>query len=205
MITRDQFKEILNFKSDEECDKWYEPLTHIIDVYDINTPQRIAAFLAQTGHESNNFTALSENLNYSADGLVKTFKKYFPTIESTTGYARNPQKIANKVYANRMGNGDESSGDGWMYRGAGLIQLTGHDNQSKFAEITKKQLSAICDYLRTPEGALHSAAWFWSTHGCNELADTNDTVAITKVINGGDIGLADREARYERAILILLT
>jgi putative chitinase len=136
------------------------PLMTATTEFEINTPLREAAFVAQVGHESSQLNAVSENLNYSAEGLARTFPRYF-TINEAQQYARNPERIANRVYANRMGNGDERSGDGWRYRGAGLIQLTGKNNQHAAADYFGIEYSVIGDWLRTPEGAARSAGWFW--------------------------------------------
>lgn len=178
-------------------------LNHYMINEGIITPLRKAHFLAQVAHESGNLNVFSENLNYSAEGLQKVFKKYFPDSALAWKYARQPQAIANRVYANRMGNGPESSGDGWKYRGAGLIQLTGRNNQEAFAKATGKPLEGIGDYLRSSEGAVHSAVWFWSVNGLNKLADANDLYAITKRINGGYNGLQDRAMKFEKMIKIL--
>lgn len=193
----------MKFKTDAVALAWYIPIVGIFEKYEINTRLRIAAFMAQVGHESNSFTALSENLNYSAEGLTKTFKKYFPTIESTKGYARDPMKIANKVYADRMGNRDEASGDGWKYRGRGLIQLTGADNYKAFAEDVDMLVPDVLTYLETKAGSLESACWYWKKNNLNKLADLKDLVGMTKKINGGVIGLSDRQDRYNKALSIL--
>lgn len=203
MITLNQLKRILGFKSDALCLNWYVPMINVFEKYDITSNKRIAMFLAQCEHESNNFTVLSENLNYSADGLMKTFKKYFPTIESTYDYMRNPQAIANKVYANRMGNGDENSGDGWAFRGRGLIQLTGRDNYQSFADSINKDIYDVIEYLGTNEGALESAAWFWNKTNLNMYSDTGDVKKVTQAINGGQNGYDDRLKRYNTNIAIL--
>lgn len=179
---------------------YLSPLNYAMAEFDISTENRIRFFLPQIAHESDDLAYVEENLNYSAVGLLKTFRKYFPDIQAATVYARNPQKIANHVYANRMGNGDEKSGMGWLHRGAGLIQLTGHDNQKACADYFKIQVEQVGSWLRTPEGACRSAAWFWKTHGCNELADKNDFDGVSDVINigrktekyGDSIGFADR-------------
>lgn len=163
----------------------------ILNEYEINTPLRLSHFWAQLEHESD-LKPISENLNYSIEGLMKIFKKYFPTIDSTKGYARQPQKIANKVYANRMGNGNEASGDGWKYRGKGFIQVTGKSNYELLSKDTG------IDYIKYPEkllneaDALISALWFWKKNGLNKWADKDDVIGVTKVINGGTNGLTHR-------------
>jgi putative chitinase len=168
--------------------------------FQINTPLRLAHFLAQCGHESGGFRATQENLNYSAKGLNGIFKKYFPTEASAAAYARNPQKIANKVYANRMSNGDEASGDGFKFRGRGYIQLTGRANYTLFGKAIGEDVTANPDVV-SGKYALLSAAWFWSNNGLNKLADGGSTDAvvttITKRVNGGTIGLADRIKHFK--------
>jgi putative chitinase len=168
--------------------------------FQINTPLRLAHFLAQCGHESGGFRATSENLNYSAKGLNSIFKKYFPTEASATAYARNPQKIANKVYANRMANGDEASGDGFRFRGRGYIQLTGRANYTAFGKAIGEDVTGNPDVV-SGKYALLSAAWFWSNNGLNKLADGGSTDAvvttITRRVNGGTIGLADRIKHFK--------
>jgi putative chitinase len=186
-------------------DHWYDALSQLLPDYEINTPQRIAAFMAQCAHESGEFTALKENLNYKAATLRKVFPKYFPTDEIANHYASLPNKqeaIANKVYANRMGNGDEASGDGFRYCGRGLIQLTGKDNYSWFAASLNITPDEASEYLQTFEGAAQSACWFWETNNLNKHADAGDIKTMTKVINGGYIGLDDRIAHYEHALKI---
>jgi putative chitinase len=176
-----------------------EALTEQFEKYEINTVNRAAGFLAQCGHESAGFTILQENLNYSADGLNKIFKKYFPTVADATPYARNPEKIANKVYGGRMGNGPESSGDGYKFRGRGAIQLTGRDNYTKFAKSVGLTLEEAVADLETLDGAIESACWFWKTNGLNAICDSDDIVKMTKRINGGTIGLEDRKKHYAEA------
>jgi putative chitinase len=176
-----------------------ECLTEQFEKYEINTANRAAGFLAQCGHESAGFTVLKENLNYSAEGLNKIFKKYFPTVADATPYARNPEKIANKVYANRMGNGPESSGDGYKFRGRGAIQLTGHDNYTQFAKSVGMTVDEAVADLETLDGAIESACWFWKKNGLNAICDKDDIVTMTKRINGGTIGLEDRKKHYEHA------
>lgn len=183
---------------------YYPHLLRAMDEFAISkTKERVAAFLAQVGHESGEFRFVEENLNYSTNGLMKTWPARFPTQAIAAAYARRPEKIANKVYANRMGNGPESSGDGWRHRGAGLIQLTGKTNQGQAAQAFGIDLSEIGAWLRKPEGACRSAAWFWHKHGLNELADGGDFITITKRINGGLIGLTHRLALWENAKNVL--
>jgi putative chitinase len=180
-------------------DHWTEALNKILPDYGIDTPQRVAAFIAQAAHESGNFTALHENLNYRAVTLRKVFPKYFPTDEMAAQYAQQPERIANRVYANRMGNGPEESGDGFRYCGRGLIQLTGQQNYQSFADSIETPLEQIPDFLQTFEGAVQSACWFWENNNLNQYADTDDILTMTKRINGGTIGLEDRKRHYEHA------
>lgn len=182
-------------------DYWYDALYQILPEYQINTPHRVAAFIAQCAHESGNFRFLQENLNYKAESLTKTFKKYFPTLESAQPYAKKPQMIANKVYANRMGNGDEASGDGFRYLGRGLIQLTGKNNYTFFAaSVGIEDMEECVEYLGTFEGAVQSACYFWESTGLNKEADVGDIKTMTRKINGGFIGLEDRIKHYEHAL-----
>ena len=168
--------------------------------FQINTPLRLAHFLAQCGHESGGFRVTQENLNYSAKGLMGIFKKYFPTEAIANAYQRNPQKIANKVYANRMSNGDEASGDGFKFRGRGYIQLTGRANYTLFGKSIGEDIASNPDVV-SGKYALLSAAWFWSNNGLNKLADGGATDAvvttITKRVNGGTIGLPDRIKHFK--------
>ena len=175
----------------------------IFPKYDITTVERVAGFLAQCGHESADFTILKENLNYSAEGLSKVFPKRFPSVDAAQPYHRQPEKIANKIYADRMGNGPEASGEGFKFRGRGAIQLTGKDNYSKFANSIGKSLDETVAYTETLEGAIESACWFWKTHNLNTYCDNNDIVGMTKVINGGTIGLEDRKHHFENNLIVL--
>ena len=184
-------------------DHWIEAFDQLLPDYEINTPKRIAAFIAQCAHESGGFRFLKENLNYKAESLMKTFPKYFSDRDTANAYAKQPAKIANRVYGNRMGNGDEASGDGFKYCGRGLIQLTGKSNYSWFAaslEISPEEASA---YLETFEGAAQSACWFWESNNLNVEADAGDIKKMTKKINGGYIGLDDRIKHYEHALHVL--
>ena len=162
------------------------------DRWGIKTPRQQAAFLGQAGHESGNFTKLEEGLSYAADRLMKIWPKRFPTMEIANKYARNPKALANFVYANRMGNRDEASGDGFRFRGAGWLQLTGHDNFYHASKGCGFDYVMNPDLVRTPKHAALTAGWFWATHDCNRLADASDWVSLTKKINGGTIGLDDR-------------
>ena len=176
-----------------------DPLSAAMNRFDISTGSRAAAFIAQAGHESGGFAHMIENLNYGAQGLRTTFGKYFTTVDLANAYARQPQKIANRVYANRMGNGNEASGDGWKYRGRGFIQLTGKDNYARFATAMGISLDKVIAYLETTEGAAMSAGWFWDSKSLNTLADQGNFKAITIRINGGTNGWEDRLAHFQKA------
>lgn len=169
----------------------------------ISTVRQKAGFIGQCGHECANFTKLEENLNYSAQGLMKIWPRRFPTLEVAQPYHRQPQKIANKVYANRMGNRDEASGDGWRFRGSGWLQLTGHSNFFHAGKAIGEDFVMKPELVRTPKYAALTAGWFWSTHGCNPLAEAGDWTALTKRINGGTIGLEDRVKHIREAINVL--
>jgi len=200
-IRQDQLKQIL--PNNPYLDQWCEALNKILPDYEIDTPQRVAAFIEQCAHESGGFTALHENLNYRAVTLRKIFPKYFPTDELAEQYASQPNKqelIANRVYANRMGNGDEASGDGYRYCGRGLIQLTGKQNYQAFADSIEIPVEEVPEFLETFEGAVQSACWFWEANNLNQWADKGDILTLTKRINGGTIGLADREKHYHHAL-----
>jgi putative chitinase len=184
-------------------DNWYTALSEILPEYEINTPQRVASFIAQCAHESGNFKFLKENLNYRAESLTKTFSKYFPDLATAKQYEKKPEKIANRVYGNRMGNGDEASGDGFRYMGRGLIQLTGKNNYTIFAASIDTPLEEIPEYLQTFEGAVQSACWFWEQNNLNQWADKGDILTLTKRINGGTIGLDDRIKHYNHALHVL--
>jgi putative chitinase len=175
--------------------KWLEPLLETFEKYDISTPKRQAYFIGQCMHESGGFKQLKENLNYSAKGLMATWPSRFPDIDTAEKYERNPEKIANKVYAGRMGNTED--GDGAKYIGRGLIQLTGKENYANCGSAIGVDLVANPDLLSTPKYAALSAGWFWNKKGLNALADADDIDTITKRINGGLIGLADRKAKIE--------
>ena len=184
-------------------DYWHNALSQALPDYDINTPPRIAAFIAQCAHESGNFRMLKENLNYRAVTLRKVFPKYFPTDELANQYAGKPEMIANRVYGSRMGNGDEARGDGFRYCGRGLIQLTGKHNYQNFADSIETPVEEIPAFLATFEGAVQSACWFWETNNLNKWADAGDIKELTRRINGGYIGLEDRIKHYNHALHVL--
>ena len=176
-----------------DCDYYYEALNKVLSQYEINTPLRISHFLAQVIHESGHFKYKSENLNYSAKALKSVFGKYFKTDVEANAYARQPEKIANKVYANRMGNGNEMSGDGWRYRGRGLIQLTGTNNYKACGQDLDLDLVKNPDLITSdPEVCVKTACWFWNKNNLNTFADKDDIKTITKRINGGLNGIEDR-------------
>ena len=193
----------------DRVDMWYDAIVEIFPKYDINTPERMAGFIAQCAHESNNFKSLEENLNYSESALNRVFGRYFGTggtKRDAKEYARNPEKIANYVYMDefrkyKMGNVKE--GDGWLFRGRGLKQLTGRENYTKFGKTVSMTAEQAAEYVATEKGAIESACWFWKTSKLNAIADKGDIVKMTKKINGGDIGLADRTKRYNAAIEIM--
>ena len=200
-LTKEQLKQLL--PKNPYIDQWHHALSQLLPDYEINTPQRIAAFIAQCAHESGGFIFLSENLNYEAESLTKIFGKYFKDLPTAKAYEKNPQKIANKIYADRMGNGNEASGDGYKYRGRGLIQLTGKTNYTWFAASLGITVEEASEYLQTFEGAAQSACWFWETNNLNQYADSDDILTMTKRINGGTIGLEDRKKHYEHAKHVL--
>lgn len=201
MITQDQLQSFFEDTDEEIIEKFVQPLNAAMERFEINNPQRIAMFLAQVGHESGGLVHVKENLNYKAATLLKVFPKYFRDNDPAD-YAGQPEKIANLVYSNRMGNGDEDSGDGYKYRGRGLIQLTGHDNYAAFSKAVGMSIDEAVTYLETPEGAAMSAAWFWNSRHLNTVADAGDVVKATKLINGGNIGLEERKELYEEALEI---
>jgi len=200
-ITKEQLQKFFEDTDEEIIDSFVEPLNKAMEHFEINTTERVAMFLAQVGHESAGLTATKENLNYKAATLTKIFPKYFHDRDPEE-YAHQPEKIANLVYSNRMGNGDEDSGDGYKYRGRGLIQLTGHDNYKHFADSMGMDIDEAVSYLEGPEGAAMSAAWFWNSRKLNAVADAGDVTHATKLINGGTIGLEERKALYEEALEI---
>lgn len=200
ILTQDQLSQMI--PGNTNVAEWYEALEKLLPDYDINTPHRVAAFVAQCAHESGNFKAIKENLNYRAETLGKVWPRLFPA-DVAEQYAHNQEAIANRAYADRMGNGDEASGDGFRYCGRGLIQLTGKNNYQAFADSVEMAIEDVPAYLATFEGAVQSACWFWESQNLNQLADAGDVLTMTKRINGGTIGIDDRMARYTRALEIM--
>lgn len=177
-------------------------LNSMLPEYEINTKERIAAFVSQCAHESGGFRYTSENLNYSAESLMKVFGKYFDgTVRDPVDYERKPEKIANVVYASRMGNSGIKSGDGWKYRGRGFIQITGKNNYTKFQEDTGIEVLENPDKIQSDVAlSLGTALWYWEKHNLNKFADSGDIVGLTKKINGGTNGLEDRQQKYKEII-----
>jgi putative chitinase len=201
ILTQDQLAQLL--PGNKHISYWYDALSVCLPDYDINSPPRLAAFIAQCAHESGNFITIIENLNYRAESLMLTWPSHFPTMDIANQYAHNQQAIANRVYANRMGNGDEASGDGYRYCGRGLIQITGKSNYQQFADGISTPLDQIPDFLVTFEGAVQGSAWFWEFHDLNTLADSGDIRHMTHIINGGYNGYDDRLNRYNNALQIM--
>lgn len=206
-LTLEQTRSIL--KTNKETAEWHALLVDMLPRYDIDSVPRIAGFMAQCAHESADFTLLEENLNYSESALLRVFPRYFgPGKENAASYARNPEKIANYVYMDKFRSksgalGNTQPGDGWRFRGGGIKQLTGRNNYTVFAKSIGKTPEEAADYVRTKQGALESACWFWSSNKLNAFADAHDIVGMSRRINGGDIGLADRKARWNAALSIL--
>ena len=208
-LTKEMLSAMIN--NNPDSDEWFEALAEIMPKYEINTPNRIAGFIAQCAHESADFKRLEENLNYSEKALLSVFGRYFGTgakKRDAAEYARNPEMIANYVYQDEfrtkrgaMGNVEE--GDGWRFRGRGLKQLTGRNNYTAFGKTVDMTAEEAAEYVATPKGAVESACWFWDTAKLNKIADSGDIVAMTKKINGGTIVLEDRTERWEKALAIL--
>ena len=199
-ITQQQLSAML--PGNPYIEHWCEALNKILPDYEINTPARIASFIAQTAHESGGYTALHENLNYKAESLCRVWPRYF-NAGNANDYAHQPEKIANRAYGGRMGNGDEASGDGWKYCGRGLIQLTGKSNYQAFADSIQTDINEVPAFLQTFEGAIQSACWFWENNNLNRWADAGDIEKMTQIINGGQLGIDDRKARYRHALQVL--
>jgi len=185
-------------------EQWVEPLNETFARFDISTPARQASFIGQAGHESGNFTKLQEGLSYSAERLMVIWPKRFPTLEIAQKYARNEKALANNVYANRMGNRDEASGDGFRFSGKGLFQLTGHANFYHAGKALGEDFVMKPELVKTPRFAALTAGWFWDTHKLNQYADARDYVTMTKKINGATIGLADRQKHIAHALEVLI-
>jgi putative chitinase len=202
MLTKDHIIHILH--GNAEAAAWADAAMEILPKYEINTPNRIAGFFAQTGHESMNFSVLSENLSYRAETLEKLFSKYFSKSgRNAADYAKQPEKIANVIYASRMGNGDTASGDGYRFRGRGVVQLTGRDNYTAFGKSIGMTAEQVIEYVTTKKGALESACWYWASRKINIACDEGDIVKMSKLVNGGTIGLEDRRKHYEQALAVL--
>jgi len=207
MITLEQFSAMIPKNKDPES--WYKAATEMFEAYDINTSNRIAGFMAQCAHESLDFTRLEENLNYSEKALNAVFGRYFGKGKrDAADYARKPEKIANYVYqdefrSKRGAMGNVNDGDGWRFRGRGIKQLTGRNNYTAFGKTVGMSAEEAAEYVATPKGAIESACWFWKTNKLDKWADKGDNVGLTKKINGGTIGLDDRNRRWEEALAIL--
>ena len=207
LLTVDQLRAML--PTNKEVEEWCAALNEMLPKYGITTDKRIAAFVSQCAHESMDFRVLEEALSYKSETLLRVFPRYFgPGKENPDEYARNPQKLANYVYMDKnrskggaLGNVKEN--DGWAMRGKGLKQVTGRANHEAFGKTVGMTAEEAAEYLLTKKGALESALWFWGSRNLNEVADTGDQVRLTKIINGGDIGLADRQARYAKAMAAL--
>ncbi|CDK99778.1 Lytic enzyme [Magnetospirillum gryphiswaldense MSR-1 v2] len=198
MLTADILRAALPAARPTDIARFVTPLAEACAEWGIDAPLRLAAFLAQIAHESGQLRALVENLNYSAEALLRVFPRHFDATQATA-YARQPERIGSKVYANRMGNGDEASGDGWRYRGRGLIQVTGKANYAACGTALGLDLIVQPELLEQPDAAARSAGWFWHRNGLNRPADARDIETITRRINGGLTGLDDRKACYARA------
>ena len=183
--------------------EWVDALNETFSRFNITTNNQKAMFIGQCSHESGNFRLLQENLNYKAATLMKLWPKRFPTLEVANQYAGNARAIANKVYADRMGNRDEASGDGYRFRGKGLVQLTGHSNHFHAGKALGVDFVMQPDLVATPKYAALTAGWFWETHKLNPPADALDYTKVTKIINGGTIGLDDRIKHVQHALAVL--
>jgi putative chitinase len=201
LITHEQLCKFFEDTEEDSLLPFVDAFNTAFERFEINTPDRIAMFMAQVGHESGGLTTLEENLNYKPERLTQIFPKYFRDVDPND-YGRNPEKIANRVYSSRMGNGDEDSGDGYRFRGRGAIQLTGRHNYEACGNDLDVDLTENPDYLTSPEGAIMSAAWFWNSRDLNKWADEQDVLTVTKKINGGTIGLDERKSLYEEALEI---
>lgn len=206
-LTKDMLASMI--PTNKNPDEWHKALVYILPKYDIDTPERIAGFIAQCAHESGDFRTLEENLNYSEKALNSVFGRYFgPGKRNAAEYARKPEKIANYVYMDEFRSkggqmGNVKDGDGWRFRGRGLKQLTGRNNYTAFGKTVGMTAEEAAEYVATPKGAVESACWFWKQNGLNKWADAQDIVGLTKRINGGTIGLEDRTRRWNDALAIM--
>lgn len=203
MVTSEQLRQL---KIDPNLADYFN---ETFDRFDISSPARQACWIGQCGHECGNFRIMEENLNYRAPTLLKLFPRtpkraWGFTPEEAAAYERQPQRIANRIYSNRMGNRDEASGDGWRFRGAGFLQLTGHSNFWHASQALGEDFVMQPELVRTPKYAAMTAGWFWQTHRLNQYADSGDYLTLTKRINGGTIGLEDRKKHINEALHILL-
>jgi len=204
-FTQDQLQRFL--PQNQHVEHWFEALSKVLPDYDITTIPRVAGFLGETFVESAGYTAIQENLNYRPETLMRIFGNHFPGgLSEAAQYCNQPNKqevIANRIYANRMGNGDEASGDGWRFCGRGLIQLTGRSNYTAFAQSINTPVEQVTDFLQTFEGCVQSACWFWEANNLNQFADRNAIDQESRIVNGGTLGLQERRVAYERAVQIL--
>lgn len=200
-FTQDQLQQFL--PNNPHVEHWFEALSQVLPDYEITSGLRVASFLAETYVESAGYTAIQENLNYRAESLMRTWPSHFPTMEIANQYAHNPERIANRAYANRMGNGPEESGDGWKFCGRGLIQLTGKDNYSRFAQSVGLSLEEVSELMTTFEGCVKSACWFWNEKQLNQYADQGAIDHESRIVNGGTLGLQQRHEAYNRVLQIL--
>lgn len=195
-LTPQKLQECL--KNNQQIDGWFPLISDVLPKFGITTVQRVAAFLAECAHESLDFTVLQENLNYKPETLMKVWPHYFPSADIAQAYGHNPEKIANRAYANRMGNGPEESGDGYRYCGRGIVQITGKDNYRQCSQdlYQDDRLLDSPEWFHSPEGALWSACWFWHRNNLNPLADQDDINQISHRINGGTLGQEERAQKY---------
>jgi len=199
----DKFKQIL--KNDQE-DEWYTYVYSNLHLYNINTVERVSGFLAQTAHESQDYNVLVENLNYSAKRLCQVWPKRFPNLSVAKRYERNPERLANKVYANRMGNGPEESGDGWKFRGRGIIQCTGRSNYTAASKFLFDSLYLVENpqaVYNDKDVCVKVACWYWTERKINNSCDRKDIVSMTRLVNGGTVGLEDRRFKFNKNLSIL--
>lgn len=194
-ISHESLKQIIPHPT-YSLDVWYQALNDLLPKFEINTRNRVAAFLTHTMYDSSDYSCLRETVNYSSSVLLRLWSRYFNEV-TAKAYGNKPEAIANKIYANKMGNGPESSGDGWKYRSGGLIPLSGKQVYAAFAQFAGMDVDDAIDYIETPKGAVHSACWYWKLTNMNELADAEDISSMTKKITGGTIGIDDRIHNYE--------